>query len=77
MNRNYGIDLTCNEPIQKWNLMKFDIKKCFDSIDNNQIMPYVNELFYKALGNDYNFTIMRHVKVKFDFDYRHLKTRLD
>ena len=66
-----------SDPIKKWNFMKFDIEKCFDSIDSKQIMDYVNELFYKKLGYDYVFTILRSIKLKYDLDRKQLKTRYD
>ncbi len=78
LNRNYGIDGSNEQlTLKKWNFMKFDIEKCFDTIDSNLIMDYVNQLFYQRLGNDYVFTMIRHVKVKFDLDHKQLKTKYE
>ena len=50
MNRYFSFENNFIEPFKKWNFMKCDIQKCFDSIDINELRLYVNDLFDKRLG---------------------------
>lgn len=58
---------------KKWSFVKFDLTKCFDSINSKELIKYVSELFQRELaGNDFVFSLMRICKIKYEFDERHL-----
>ena len=56
MNRSYEPNLECTK---KWKFMKFDIQKCFDSINIDQMIDYLAKLFNAVLGVEYVFSLIR------------------
>jgi len=72
LNRSYNPAV---EPLKKWNFIKFDLEKCFDSIETKKLINYVGELFNKYLGVDHVFTLLRYSIVQFDTDCKNLKVK--
>ncbi len=63
--------------LKKWSFSKFDLNKCFDSIDSKELISYVSSLFYNELGTDFVFTLMKFCKLQFDLDQKQLKLKYD
>jgi hypothetical protein len=63
--------------IKKWSFLKFDLNKCFDSINIKDLINYVSMLFYRELGIDYVFTLIKFCKIQFDLDQKQLKAKYD
>lgn len=62
---------------KKWNFLKFDVDKCFDSINSQELIQYVSELFNQHLGVEYCFSVIRFCKLEADLDKKHLKPKYD
>lgn len=65
------------EIFKKWNFLKFDINKCFDSVQSKELQTYVSQLIYKELGNEYCFTNLRFAHFQIDLDCKQLKQKYD
>jgi hypothetical protein len=65
------------EPLKKWNFMKVDLKKCFDSINIDEVAVYLNSLFKQNLGYNNVITLMRNCLVYLDIDNKQLRNRYD
>ena len=63
--------------LKKWSFAKFDLNKCFDSINTKDLIRYVSALFYKELGSESVFTLLRFCKVHFDVDLKQLRVKYD
>ena len=72
LNRSYNPAV---EPLKKWNFVKFDLEKCFDSIETKKLINYVGDLFNKYLGLEDVFTLLRYSFVQFDTDSKNLKVK--
>jgi hypothetical protein len=68
-----SLSRSCQIPLKKWHFMKFDLEKCYDSIDTTEMMKRIKELFGIYLGIDYVFTVLRCAKICFDADNKQLK----
>ncbi len=68
---------TQTSAFKKWNFLKSDIQKCFDSIDIKDLIAYVSDLFAKRVGPANVLTLVRYCSVQFDVDKRQLKPRFD
>ncbi|RNA36384.1 telomerase reverse transcriptase [Brachionus plicatilis] len=80
---NYLNRGTCDQQIgekdifKKWNFIKFDIKKCFDSIQSKELQSYISQLIYKELGSECCFTNLRYALYQIDLDSKQLKQKYD
>ena len=63
------------EPLKKWNFLKLDLEKCFDTIDTKKLINYVGDLFNKYLGLDHVFTLLRYATIQFDTDNQNLRAK--
>ncbi|CAF0825356.1 unnamed protein product [Brachionus calyciflorus] len=78
LNRGTSDQLNEEQDIfKKWNFLKFDINKCFDSIKTKELEIYINQLILKELGTDFCFTSLRYAMFQFDLDFKQLKQKYD
>jgi hypothetical protein len=54
----------CSFDLKQWHFMKSDIEKCYDSIDIDELIDYLDELFDKYLGESHVFSVVRYCIVQ-------------
>ena len=62
---------------KRWNFLKFDINKCFDTIQSKELQTYISQLIFKELGNEFCFTNLRYAVYQIDLDFKQLKQKYD
>lgn len=70
------LNRTCSD-FKNFHFLKSDIEKCFDSINIDDLISYVDLLFEKYLGDNQVFSIVKYCQIKFDLDQIHLKVKYD
>ena len=76
MNLN-SLNRNSTNNLKQWNFLKADIQKCYDSIDIDELIGYMDELFEKYLGEGKAFTVIKFALVEWDIDQKNLKLKYD
>lgn len=77
LNRSTANIPECQEGFKKWNFIKFDINKCFDSIDTKELELYISKLLFKELGHEYAFTQVKYGLFQTDLDHKQIRAKYE
>lgn len=74
---NYNSFNRAEHGFKKWNLGKFDLDKCYDTINSKELISYVGALFEREMNAGYVFSLMRFIRISFDHDCKQLKFKYE